>query len=333
MNRDVARRDMLALASLLPLALLGCRGKDSATPAAEAPLPFSSVLECVSGAGLVHLVSVKPRTLFEASELSVPLAKLFSNERLTRFSAATGGIDIRSVKEAVVATYRDSRLVLARTVVDPTKVERAFTEAATTVDARAVDYEQPPFVRIFGTLPEGRAQLVIAGHEAVFFETGRFGPLRAAEAFALKKLKRTQPALAKDPLSRTAEVVGDGEVRAFAPGPFEGEWASGLAGLLGVSTSCGASGRLVGKSLHVTVALTGGFGDGADKAKERLAAAIGTLGFSAIGRLLGLDKTLESPRTEAFPDAVVWRASYDAPLLLEGLYAAVGANVDEMMKF
>ena len=103
-----------------------------------------------------------------------------------------------------------------------------------------------------------------------------------------------RPALRSDPLAAAAELVGPAPLRFFAPGPFEGEWSSGLGGLLRASTAIAVAVHPIVQErrdlLEVQLALVGAWGTDALAATQRLAAALGLLFNDSLGRLLGLDR-------------------------------------------
>jgi hypothetical protein len=178
-------------------------------------------------------------------------------------------------------------------------------------------------------------QLLVFGNEAVALEEGRPSQLRAAEAFAFGKLKKAPPALKGAALTRAAEVLdGDAPVRVFAAGPFEGETANGLGGLLRAATAAGASAKWAGtgSNILVRVVLTGAWGDNAPAAVERLAAAAHVLSESPIGHLLGLHRPVREPAVHVEADALVLDATLDGDALARGIHDAVDAEVAEIMR-
>ena len=165
-------------------------------------------------------------------------------------------------------------------------------------------------------------------------EQGRAGPIRAAEAFAQGKLRRAAPALRGGPLSRAVELIGDAPVRAFAPGPFEGEIAHGLAGLVRASTAVGVSAQFAGAPAKIAIrlVLTGAWGKDAPLAAERLAAAVNVVSDTTFGRLLGLDHPAVAPQVRAMSDALVMEVTVDGVALARGLHDALDSEIAEIMR-
>jgi hypothetical protein len=131
-------------------------------------------------------------------------------------------------------------------------------------------------------------------------------------------------------------VLGDAPVRVFAPGPFEGEMAAGLGGLLRAATAVGGSikwgGPGSGSNLAVRVVLTGAWGEDASAASERLGAAVHVLSESPVGHLFGLHRPVRAPFVHVEPDALVLDAMIDGDALARGLHDAVDAEVADIMR-
>jgi hypothetical protein len=273
--------------------------------------------------------------------LAGALGRVFPDERLKAFAHVSGGVDLRETDALVVASYPSALLVLAHQFVDPGRIEAAFRARAVTIEGRVV--EGPPgdprtaITRLWGPTGTEREQIAIFGFDAVGLERGRFGPLRAAELFAEGKLKRASPALHAEPLSRVADRLGDAPLRAFAPGPFEGELSRAAGGLLGATTAVGAAARVhggaVGESagMEVHAVLLGAWGADAGLAADRLRAVFDVAAASGIGRLLGLAHCTAGPTVAGSPEALTVDFTVDATVLAEGLHAASGAEVSEIM--
>jgi hypothetical protein len=278
-------------------------------------------------------MKVKLREVAAAAELTAPLAVLFPEARLTAFADAHGGVDLRQVKELVVADYGDATLYAARGLFDPARIEAAFAKRAE-VEGRAQDLARPPIVRAFGSVGDARVQVATFGRHAVALEAGRFGPLRAFEAFAQGKLKRARPAVLQEPLLGLAEGtrLPPGELLALAPGPFQGEWKGALGGLLGACTAAGLCVAVAGKSLRLRLVLLGAFGTDAPAAGERLSAATNVLCQNALGRLLGLDAPTEPPAVTVAADSLTWGAAFQTEKLGTGVHAALDAHIGEIMR-
>ena len=339
------RRDALhALASVVVAAAAGaCGGANRAPAQATAELPRAQLhvapaTDLVAAPALVWLVDARPREIFANVDLIPAVHLLLSEQRLDTFAERNGGVDLRQLQEIAVASYPDATLFIGRGMFEPARLEKAFRARTANLDGRARDDGRAPdgtrlasITRMWGSAGTEREQLAILGREAMALERGRFGPLRVAEAFAQQKLKRAKPALRGAPLARAAELLGDAPMRGFAPGPFDGEWAQGLGGLLKASTAFGISVHPKSARLEVKVVLLGGWGADAASAAQYLSAEYQRLAQVPIGRLCGLDKPLDGPRVRGGDDALVLEASLDALTVARGLRAMTGASIDEIM--
>jgi hypothetical protein len=326
---------MLVLAAVL---VAGCGSHKPAAPPGPPPVPLHLTPSCdlVPAAGLSWLVEARPRAVAEIADLIPAIALVLPEERLGEFAKAHGGIDLRQVHDLCVAQYKGALLTVARVPLDPEKVDAAFEARSTSTVTRTFLAPNPRVVRLSAEVGGEPRQLVVFGRESVAEEQGKPGPLRAAEAFAFGKLKKASPALSGAALQRAAEVLGDDPpVRAFAAGPFEGETAKGLGGLMRAATAIGASARWTGRgtNIAVRVVLTGAWTEAdAPAATDRLGAAAHVLAESAIGHLFGLHHPIEAPRVHVEPEALVLDAVIDGAALARGIHDAVDAEVADIMR-
>lgn len=324
--------------SALGLLLLAACGGRAATPPASprrTELKIEPLTDLVPAAGLVWLLDLRPQDLMASATFAAALAQIVPDARFQAFAARHGGIDPRSARELVVANYPEATLALVETPLDPARVEAAFAARALSVDGRAIEGDA---IRTWGTVATGaettHEQLAILGHDAAALETGHLGPLRAALAFAAGKLHRAQPALRADPLARAASLLGDAPARFFAPGPFEGEWASGLGGLLRATTAAAAGAwPLPTGDLVFRLYLLGAWGDDAPAAAERLRAAFELLANDPLGKLIGADRPRSGPSARSTPGSLTLEFSLDALTLGRGLSAATAGTVADIMRF
>jgi hypothetical protein len=312
-----------------------------------APLHLRPVADLAPAAGVTWLIDVRPRDIFVIPEMAAHVRLVFPDDRFDAFTKRHGGVDLRQLSELDVVGYRAATLLLARGVFEPSKVERAFTARAKT-DGRAIDRQSDPLgtiVRTWGTVNGEREQLAIFGHEAIGLEIGRFGPLRAAEFFAEEKLKKSSPALRASPLARATELVGDAPLRAFAPGPFEGESARALGGLLRASTAIAIAvtilppgntetGEEPSARLAIRIVLLGDWKDDGAAAASRFAAAIHTLSESALGRLMGLARPSAEAKVRIIAeDALAADLTLSALDVFRGLQMATGAGAEDVLLY
>jgi hypothetical protein len=345
----LSRRDALLVAAA---AAVAC-GWPSVQTAAERPRPtplkLDPLVDLVPAAGLSWLVQARPRELTSSPLLAPAIDAVVPEERFVGFALRHGGVDLRQVSELVVAGFPETTLSLARVTVSESLIASWFAARAAPVEGRAVEGD---VTRYWGSVGTAREQVAVLGGEGVGVEHGQLGPLRAALYFAEGKLKRALPALHAEPLARAAALLdadGPAPLRAFRGGPFEGEWAAGLGGLLRVTTAiaaagrprewllqagdAGAAGATASGALWVTLVLVGPWGDQAQAAAERLGASFRVATNDPLGRLLGIDHPLEGPRVSGNADALRLDVTLDALALGRGLHAVTSGTMAEILAY
>ena len=333
---------------LAALLLLGCGGRGAHAPLPPAsPLHVSPIAGLAPSAGLLWLLDVRPSEIAAHAELFPAIHLLVPEERFSAFAAHNGGLDLRTMNELTIAGYGKTTMYLARAPLDPARVERAFTQHLVATEGRAIDRQSPrvteTIVRAWGKTADDVEQLAIFGVEGAALERGKPGPLRAAELFAEGRLKKASPALRAAPLARVAQLLGESPIRAFAPGPFRGEWAQGLGGLMAASTALGIGVRIAtprpdvkdGGRFDVTLVLLGAWNEDAPAAADRLASVFDVIANDSLGKLTGLHQPLIAPKVHVAPegDAIILEVSLDATMLARGLHFAVDAQVAEVMSY
>jgi hypothetical protein len=332
----IARRQVLG--ALLGALASGCAGARPAGPAAlaERPLDLDPLVDLVPAAGLVWLIDVRPRELRASPSLAAVVMAAAPDERLDAFARRYGGVDVRQADQLAVAALGRATLGLARIPVEPRRVEEAFAARATNVDGRAVERGA---TRVWGTVGAEREQIATFGREAVGVEFGGLGPLQAAIYFAQGRLKRSLPALRAEPLAAAAARLGEAPLRAFAPGPFDADWARGFGGLLGAATAVaarvrpGEPGPDGGPTLRLRLLLMGAWGNDAAAAATRFAASFRVLAEDPLGRLTGLDRPVDGPVATGGPDALALDVALDPVTMSHGVHAVAGAPLGEILAF
>ena len=325
----------LALAAIVAT-VLTCGPKTPPAPPLPPPVPLHLAPACdlAPAAGLEWIIDAKPRTIAAIPDLIPVIARVIAEERFRAYSLGHGGIDPRQVQDLCIAKYRDTALTIARTPFDPAKVATAFDERSTKPLERTTLVPNPIVTRLSGAVNADAERVTLFGREVVALEQGKAGPLRAAEAFAQQKLKRASPALKSTALARATEILGDAPVRVLAPGPFEGQAAHGLGGLLRATTAVAASAKFAGPpaKIAVRIVLMGAWEKDAPVAAERFGAALHVVTDSAVGRLFGVDHPLEGPAVRGTAEALILDATVDGTALARGLHEALDADIAEIMK-
>jgi hypothetical protein len=339
----IRRRDFLgALLGGVGAAACAATGRGLARPesgerGSEPPLALDPIIDLVPAAGLVWLVEARPRELLADPVLGPALAAIASGDRLDAFARRHGQVDLRQAEQVAVASTTGAAratLALAMVHIEPGRVEAAFTARARNVDGRAVERG---VTRFWGTVGEEREQVALFGQQGVGIERGGLGPLQAAIYFAEGRLKRSLPALRAQPLASAAARLGEAPLRGFAPGPFEGDWAGGLGGLLGATTAVAVRLRAAARGADGALALrflrTGAWGADAAAAALRLEEAFHVLTEDPLGRLAGLDRPVDGPRVAGDAEALVLDVALDPVRMSRGVRAATEAPLAEIMAF
>ena len=359
----IARRALLggAVAALVLPWLGGCGsppGPEVPPAPSLPPLRTAPLSSLVAAAGLRWMLLASPRALLGVPWIPPLVDVAVSGARFDRFAQATG-IDLRALPEAVVtstvppearasaavptpaagepsvtATPDDVLFYLVRHTGDPAAVERAFRARLTGSEKRSVD--RPDLVRVSGKVGSAPQAAVLLGPDVAGFQDGGSasrGPARIAALYAEGKLQKASPALAAEPLRSLAARLGAAELLAFAPGPFEGDVARGLRGLLGAATAVGAALRpTFRQSFQVTVAVAGDFSASAAPASQELRAAWNELASAPLGHLLGLDAPVTPAVVVPAPDALLLTIELSGRHLTEGLAKATATRVEDIFR-
>jgi hypothetical protein len=304
------------------------------------PLQTQPLANLVAAAGVRWALFATPRDLLAIPWLPRLVDVAVSGARFDRFATSTG-IDLRGLADAIVVSYApagdskdDVMLYLTHHGGDAQGIERSFRTRFTSGEKRSVD--RPDLVRVSGKVGRETQAAVFLGRDVVGFQEGGSasrGPARVAALFAEGKLKRAHSVLAGEPLRSLAARLGAAPLAAYAPGPFEGDVARGLRGLLGAATALGAVARPSAREgLAITLAVTGDFSTSGPAAASELLAAWNELAASRFGHLLGLDAPLDPPAVTHSSDAVGLAVELSAKTLAEGLAQATATRVQDIFK-
>lgn len=348
MGQSRSLRAIVRIRTISLAALVSC-GPPAQNAPTEKPIDLPALVDLAPAAGLDSLVDAHPRELLAHPELLPLVLQVIPESQLRTFSERHAGVDLLKLEDLVVASYGPTTLYLGQDDFDGARLERAFKDRTTAVTGRFVDKPGGPLsgiVRLEGDVPGDHVEMIAFGRRVAALEThavpSRVGPLRVAELFALHKLQRARPALQTAPLDAAAAALGDAPLRVFFPGPFEGDSAKGLAGLLGAATAVAIAVRphVDDRSdpndhrtkLDVTIDLLGAWNDDAPAAGQRFAAAVESISRSDLGRLCGLNEPIRGPILKTTPTILSLYAVIDAARLAAGARSATGSQIDEIMK-
>ena len=335
---DVPRRDLLRLLAVtLGAALVGCASHESPSalaPPARRPLSTTNLEELLPRAGLRWLMSVRPRAVGAVEGLAPSLEIIAPDAGWDRLLTASG-IDVRRVDQACIASYEGGAMIyVVRHEGEPRTIEERFLARLTRAERRVS--QRPDVVRISGEIGAHTHVLVLLGGDVAVFQDGGDplrGPARVAELYALRSLRRSPTALSDEPLRGLSSRLGAAPARAFAEGPFEGELARGVGGLLAAATSIGAAARPERPGhIALSIVLTGEFGRGAPEAAVALTAAWNDLAGHRFGHLLGLDEPASPAVASSDAGGLELVVAVHALPLARGLAAMTSADLATIMR-
>jgi hypothetical protein len=321
----------------MALAATSCTGRPSPSVVPVSPAPpllhLTPVVDLVPAAGLTWLVEARPEDLWSDPVTRRVASLLIQAGRFDAFAAGHGGVDLRQARELVVGSFDASTVALVAAPVQADRLVAAFVARNPTIDGRSADRG---VTRVWGRRGDGTVgeELVVFDGQAAGWERGRCHVLRAATLFAEGRLHRAMPALRAEPLATAAMAIGEAPLRAFAPGPFDGEIAKGLGGLLRAATAVAASVRSRSDDeLVFSFALIGAWGHDLAGAADRLSAVFETLAVDPLGRLIGADRAIAGPHTWLDAGTLRLEVTLSADGVARGLHDATEATVDEMMAY
>lgn len=328
------RRTALAVACAIAVAVSGCGGsKPPAQPAQQtAPaLHQGPITDFVPAAGLRWMVVARPKELLQDATLRRGLEKLFPHERLDLF-AQNSGLDLRQLDVGCVAGFDIGTLYLAETTTAVDAAERAFL--ARLASDPVTKHPGPGVVHITGLIGVTPESFVGLTGRMVGVSVKDPTLTKIVSAFALDKLKKSPSALFGAALGSLPKNLAVDPLQFYAPGPFSDEWAKGAHGLLGSTVALGITARINTPGyVDALAVLEGDYGNDPDATVQRALGTYHDLAQSGLGRILALYDESVAPEIQATPTAVTLRVRLPLGRLLDGLYAAVAANVWELLDY
>lgn len=340
MTRTLRARALAAIA--LTFAATACL-PTPAPPVRQAedpPPPFGieDPAELLPTAGLRWAVLARPRTIFDDPELSLELTKTITPARMKRLQQTYGVGSPAGLRQLAYVSYGATTLVVVATPIQPSSVERSVA-AISEIEGRAVDRQIDPrgrITRFWGTVGKERQQWALLGHEAVAVESGRFGPLRAVEAFAAGRLKKARPVASLDEIKVARRAMPSPDLMAIIRPPLEAPWDELGGGVLRSARFVTVTAKLRDggpgpeRALAVRAHVFGDWGDRRVEAQERLGAVWDALAASRLGRLFGLDRPLAPFSARGDEEMLAFEVTVDATRIARGLHWATGASTAEI---
>jgi len=286
------------------------------------------VTDLVPAAGLRWMLVARGHELSKSPAIARAARRLVSPERLDAF-ARVNGIDLRTLPLGCIAGFDFGELYLAQGV-DRAAAEKAFKNRLSVEPrARALG---PELVWIDGLVGDTPEAFVGVGKNQVAIAVGDLSLARASVGFATGKLTRSPSALHGAALSTLSDAAA-APLLFYAPGPFQGQWQQGIAGLLANTTALRVA-VTPSDAGHADVELTmtGQYSSDPGDTERRLISSWDALSRSPLGRILGLD----SEDTRAEPHADGQRARLRLQIATEtlatGLHDAVAGDLLEILQ-
>jgi hypothetical protein len=329
----VSRGRALGLLVIALGASIACGGSPAPaskpSPArADPPLHEGPLTDYIPAAGLRWMVVGSPRALARHPSLAPAIALLLPKERLDAFARGSG-VDLRQVDAALAAGFDYSTLYVVAPP-EPASVEARFRERLVSEPVQARPH--PQITRLTGIVGQTPQTLVRVEERLVAVAVGSALPARIVELFALRKLRKSRPALSGSALSSLPSELERAPLRFYAPGPFGAEWTRGARGLLAAATAVGVvASPQPGGRVQVRVVVAGDWSGAVHEAASALQAVWDDLSQSGTGKLLGLNEPVSGPVIEPAENLLELRVELDALTLARGLRAAVEADVWEIL--
>lgn len=322
------------LSLLLQGLCLSCGAPAPPPPApslpAEEPLLDGDLTDYVPAAGVNWLVLAEPVRLSGNHQLVRTLEPLLPASRLELYARDTK-LDLRTLSHAVIAGFDLGVLYLAETDMDLTPATLAFTERLVTEPE--VRHPHPKLTRVSGVVGTTPQSLLRFDGKLLAVAVGDPTTVRIVEAFARQKLKRSPSVFDGVALKSFADFAAGAPLVFLAPGPFEGRWMFGGAGLLAAASGVAirATPTSDGRAIRVTVAIEGPWEEDGAASVERMERAWQGLAESSTGRLFGFHELERAPVIRTEKERVTLDVELELEPIVAGLRAAVAADVWEML--
>jgi len=319
-----------ARCALACAALAACSPRAEPTkPPQQPPLHVGPLTDFVSAAGLRWLALARPRELAQNADFARAAAGLLPEARLAAY-ARTTGVELRSVTQGLIAGFDFATLYMAEMRTGHELVEERFEERL--LQGAVVESRHPKLQKLTGVVGQTPETLVVSRGQWVAVTVGDPSPARVAESFALRRLKRSPPALRGSALSTLPAHLERAPLRFYAPGPFAGEWARAARGLVGQSLAVGiAATPRTAAALDACIVLSGDHAAPELDAEARMLGAWQDLSQSSTGVLLGLNEASGPAQVKVTPEHVELCVALSLPAIARGLRAAVSADAWELL--
>jgi len=237
-------------------------------------------------------------------------------------------VDLRRVREGAIAGFQAGTLHLAELGEPKAALVRERFQAR--LDAGGIArMPQSNVHRVFGTTRAGPRALLSVDDDFIAVATDDTSLVRIVEGYVGRRL-RSPSALDGVALRALAKPPDDAVAALYAPGPFEGAWASDLAPVLSEATGAsvvlrpGAPGVV-----QAVLSVAGHFAPDPSTHGEALRRRFDEVCASPTGDLLGL-REVRTPKVVADLHHLTLTAELPLEPIVKGLHAATIGDVHEI---
>jgi hypothetical protein len=311
--------------------VLACSGsaatREAAAPASEPALHRGALTDFVPAAGLRWLVVGSPRQLAREPGLA-PLRQRWLTEDRRRAFAFETGVDLFATERALVAGFDLGTLYMADASGLRARPEVAF--ARRLAGSERLRQPHPSVWHVMGLVGSEPEALVRVDDVLVAVAVRDVTLARAVELRALGRLERTAPAFHGVSLSTLpAELLRPAALALYLPGPIEGPWLGGSAGLFGAAHALAATLAFDGPRLSLHLALAGAWHAAEDAAE--LGSVWQAFAASALGRKLALDRPLGAVEVRGSERLLELDHALDAASFSAGLEDLLVGNLGDLV--
>jgi hypothetical protein len=282
----------------------------------------------VPAAGLRWLVFARLAELNRRRDLRAPLERIFPSERLEAFREATG-VDLRRVRAGIAAGFAIGTLYMAE--LGEPEAQRVRERFILRLDEDGIRREPRPGVqRVLGTTRGRPTALLSVDDDFIAVASDDPTLIRIVEAYDARRLG-SPSALEGTMLRNLPKPTENVLVAAYAPGPFENDWAKGARGVLGLASGLSLVLRPGAPShLEAVVTLAGDFAPSPAEHGDSLARSFEDLRQSTLGGLIGLG-AVGTPKVVGDLHQLTLTADVPLEPVIERLRAATIGNVHEIL--
>jgi hypothetical protein len=270
------------------------------------------------------MVIGSPQTFAENPEFLRALGRLIPEQRLAAFANGSG-VELRTLPEGCIAGFDYGTVYFARVGKNTTRVRERFETRL--VSEPVVRSPHSGVWRVTGMVARTPESLLTVDNDFAAVSVGDPLLVRIAEGFVLERFRKAVPALKGAALATLPLELQSAPLQLYAPGPFPELWTRGAQGLLAQTFAIGIAVSLSKPArLDVHAVMSGAFGPNVEDSRARLLKTWDAIQTSAVGHVLGLDKTTEPSKLEVQVSQATLDFSLVAEPLMKGLSAALSAD-------